>query len=46
MCVILFLTFMVLGSEVVFLQALNPVWGLFLEIVKTNEPGKCGVVSV
>jgi hypothetical protein len=35
----------VLGSEVILLQALNPAYGLYFEVLITNEPGECKVVS-
>jgi hypothetical protein len=34
-----FLALTIGGSEVVLLEALNPVGGLSLEILKTHEPG-------
>lgn len=39
MGIVVFLALMVLGSEVVLLQALNPSSGLSSEVLKTHEPG-------
>jgi hypothetical protein len=42
--IVVFPALTVLGSKVVFLQALNPACGLYFEVLRNHEPGYCIVV--